>query len=68
MLSSTPRTPPAQALGVAVLVSRVYGGVLLGPARFEHIRAQTRAVLEAAGARPDTLLTPPGVRGFFRAF
>ena len=37
------------AVGVAVLVSRVYGGVNLGKARFEHIMRAGRTLLLACG-------------------
>lgn len=37
------------ARNVAVVVSRWYGGVLLGPARFTHINNAARNLLEASG-------------------
>ena len=46
-----------RALGVAVVVSRAYGGVHLGKARFEHIRERVRTVLIALKARPDRVVT-----------
>ena len=38
-----------RALGVAVVVSRWFGGVLPGPARFKHIASTARQALEAGG-------------------
>ena len=46
-----------RVLGVAVVVSRAYGGVHLGKARFEHIRERVRTVLVALKARPDRVVT-----------
>ena len=37
-----------------VVVSRWYGGTLLGPDRFKHINNAARAVMEAAGAIEST--------------
>ena len=45
-----------RALGVAVVVSRAYGGVHLGKARFEHIRERVRTVLTALKFRPDQVV------------
>jgi len=39
------------------VVSRAYGGVHLGKARFEHIRERVRTVLVALKARPDRVVT-----------
>ena len=46
-----------RALGVAVVVSRVYGGVHLGKARFEHIRERVRTTLTALKFRPDQVVS-----------
>ena len=42
---------------VLVVVSRWYGGILLGPERFKHINQAARDALELAGLlgdKPDT--------------
>ena len=46
-----------RALGVAVVVSRAYGGVHLGKARFEHIRERVRTTLTALKFRPDHVVS-----------
>ena len=38
-----------QVQDVLVVVSRWYGGILLGPDRFKHIATVTRAILVANG-------------------
>lgn len=38
-----------QARNVVVVVSRWYGGILLGPARFTHINNAARHLLEQCG-------------------
>eukprot|EP00936_MAST-01D_sp_MAST-1D-sp1_P002367 g2367.t1 len=45
-----------RALGVAVVVSRWFGGVMLGKARFEHIMGAGRSLLHACGHKRDTVL------------
>ncbi|CAE8682906.1 unnamed protein product [Polarella glacialis] len=42
-----------KALCVAAVVSRWYGGVHLGPARFQHIRESARTLLQLCGHRPN---------------
>ena len=43
------------ARGVAVVVSRSFGGVLLGPDRFKHINNTARLILEANGYKHGPL-------------
>ena len=52
-----------RALGVAVVVTRSYGGVNLGKARFEHIRDRVRILLDAAGCEPDVPASSDAFRG-----
>ena len=42
----------SEAQDVCVVVSRWYGGILLGPARFTHINNAARQLLEAQGIIP----------------
>lgn len=52
LASPLPPPTPAQitnACGVCVVVSRWFGGVLLGPARFTHINNAARQLLAAEG-------------------
>ena len=42
----------ADARDVCVVVSRWYGGILLGPARFTHINNAARQLLDACGFIP----------------
>jgi len=41
-----------KALGVAVVVSRWFGGINLGPVRFQHICGSARILLQQCGHRP----------------
>eukprot|EP00793_Prasinoderma_coloniale_P005597 PRCOL_00004071-RA len=45
-----------RACGVAVVVTRVWGGENLGKRRFEHIRERTRALLQELGFVPDSVM------------
>jgi len=52
LLEQTGARSAAPGGGVAVVVSRWFGGVLLGPARFAVIAASAREALAAAGFLP----------------
>ena len=56
-----------KALGVAVVVTRFYGGVNIGKARFEHIRERTAAMLKAAGCVEGVMAESDAWRGAGRA-
>jgi putative IMPACT (imprinted ancient) family translation regulator len=43
------------AVGVACVVTRAYGGVNLGKKRFEHIRERVSKLIQAAGIEPGRL-------------
>ena len=51
------------AVGVACVVTRVYGGANLGKKRFEHIRERVRVLLIAAGLTPGTVASSDAFRG-----
>jgi len=55
------------AVGVACVVTRAYGGVNLGKKRFEHIRERVSKLVAAAGIRPGTLARSDAFRGAGRA-
>lgn len=46
-----------KVLDVAVVVSRWYGGINLGKARFRHIRESTRVLLQQCGHQPGVPMT-----------
>jgi hypothetical protein len=51
------------AVGVAVVVTRAYGGVNLGKKRFEHIRERVLVLLRAAGIEPGAVASSDAFRG-----
>lgn len=56
--------PPAQILdvrNVLVVVSRWYGGILLGPDRFKHINNCARNILVAEGYAASTVSRSSGL-------
>jgi len=55
------------AVGVACVVTRAYGGVNLGKKRFEHIRERVSKLVHAAGIEPGTLARSDAFRGAGRA-
>ena len=55
------------AVGVACVVTRAYGGVNLGKKRFEHIRERVSKLVSAAGIEPGTLACSDAFRGAGRA-
>ena len=55
------------AVGVACVVTRAYGGVNLGKKRFEHIRERVSKLICAAGIEPGTLARSDAFRGAGRA-
>ena len=55
-----------KALGVAAVVTRAYGGVNLGKARFEHIRERVAVLIQAAGVQPGVMATDDAFRGVGR--
>jgi len=55
------------AVGVACVVTRAYGGVNLGKKRFEHIRERVSKLVHAAGFEPGTLARSDAFRGAGRA-
>ena len=55
------------AVGVACVVTRAYGGVNLGRKRFEHIRERVSKLVSAAGIEPGTLARSDAFRGAGRA-
>lgn len=55
------------AVGVACVVTRAYGGVNLGKKRFEHIRERVSKLVAAAGIEPGTLARSDAFRGAGRA-
>ena len=55
-----------KALGVAAVVTRAYGGVNLGKARFQHIRERVAVLLQAAGVQPGVMATNDAFRGVGR--
>ena len=55
------------AVGVACVVTRAYGGVNLGKKRFEHIRERVSKLVSAAGIEPGTLARSDAFRGAGRA-
>ena len=55
-----------KALGVAAVVTRAYGGVNLGKARFEHIRERVAVLIQAAGVQSGVMATDDAFRGVGR--
>ena len=55
------------AVGVACVVTRAYGGVNLGKKRFEHIRERVSKLCAAAGIEPGTLVSSDAFRNAGRA-
>ena len=55
------------AVGVACVVTRAYGGVNLGKKRFEHIRERVSKLCAAAGIEPGTLARSDAFRNAGRA-
>lgn len=55
------------AVGVACVVTRAYGGVNLGKKRFEHIRERVSKLCAAAGIEPGTLALSDAFRYAGRA-
>ena len=55
------------AVGVACVVTRAYGGVNLGKKRFEHIRERDSKLCAAAGIEPGTLVSSDAFRNAGRA-
>jgi hypothetical protein len=55
------------AVGVACVVTRAYGGVNLGKKRFEHIRERVAKLCAAAGIEPGTLVSSDAFRNAGRA-
>ena len=55
------------AVGVACVVTRAYGGINLGKKRFEHIRERVSKLVSAAGIEPGTLACSDAFRGAGRA-